>query len=64
MSGVHSYRKGRVGVGLVSTVWVMGTEPAHSAVASYRLQLRYATPFFRDTTMPPALPWVIAQDDE
>ena len=64
MPGVHSYGKGRAGAGLVSAVWVRGTEPAHSAVASHRLQLRHATSFFRDTTVPPALPWVMAQDDE
>ena len=64
MPGVHLYRKGRAGDGLVSTVWVIGTELAHSAVAGHRLQLRHATPFFRDTMVPPALPWVMAQDDE
>ena len=64
MPGVHSYGKGRAGVGLVFAVWVTGTELAHSAVASHRLQLRHATPFFRDTTVPLALPWVMAQDDE
>ena len=45
MPGVHSYGMGRAGVGLVSAVWVTGTEPAHSAVASHSLQLRHATPF-------------------
>ena len=60
MPGVHLYGKGRVGVGLISAIWVMGTEPAHSAIASHSLQLHHATPFFRDTTVPPALPWVIA----
>ena len=45
MPGVHLYRKGRAGVGLVSAVWVTRTELAHSAVASYSLQLRHATPF-------------------
>ena len=35
----------RVSVGLVSVVWVTGTELAHSAVASHSLQLRHATPF-------------------
>ena len=45
MPGVHSYGKGRAGVGLVSAVWVTGTELAHSAVASHSLQLRHATPF-------------------
>ena len=45
MPGVQSYGKGRAGVGFVSAVWVTGTEPAHSAVASHRLQLRHATPF-------------------
>ena len=64
MPGVHSYGKGRAGVGLVSAVWVMGTEPAHSAFASHSLQLCHATPFFRDTTLPLVLPWVMAQDDE
>ena len=64
MPGVHSYGKERAGVGLVSAVWVTGTELAHSAIAGHRLQLRHATPFFRDTTVPLALPWVMAQDDE
>ena len=64
MPGVQSYGKGRAGVGLVSAVCVTGTELAHSAVVGHRLQLRHATPFFRDTTVPPALPWVMAQDDE
>ena len=45
MPGVHLYGKGRAGVGLVSAVWVTGTELAHSAVASYSLQLHHATPF-------------------
>ena len=45
MPGVQSYGKGRAGVGLATAVWVTGTEPAHSAVAGYRLQLRHATPF-------------------
>ena len=45
MPGVQSYGKGRAGVGLVSAVWVTGTELAHSAVAGHRLQLRHATPF-------------------
>ena len=45
MPGVQSYGKGRAGVGLVTAVWVTGTELAHSAVAGYRLQLRHATPF-------------------
>ena len=43
--GVQSYGKGRAGVGLVSAVWVIGTELAHSVVAGHRLQLRHATPF-------------------
>ena len=64
MPGVHSYGKGRAGDGLVSAVWVTGTEPALVAVVGHRLQLRHATPFFRDTTVPPALPWVMAQDDD
>ena len=64
MPGVHSYGKGRASVELVSAVWVTGTEPAHLAIASHSLQLRHATPFFRDMTVPPALPWVMAQDDE
>ena len=59
MPGVHLYRKGRAGVGLVSAIWVTGTELAHSAVGSHSLQLRHAAPFFRDTMVPPALPWVI-----
>ena len=65
MPVVHSYGKGRAGVGLVSAFWVMGTEPAHSAIASHSLQLRHATPLyiFRDMTVPPELPWVMAQDD-
>ena len=46
IAGVYSYGKGRVGVGLVSAVWVTGTELAQSAVAGHRLQLRHATPFF------------------
>ena len=64
MPGVHSYGKGGAGVGLVSAVWVTGTKPAYSTVASHSLQLHHATPFFRDTMVPSALPWVIAQDDE
>ena len=66
MPGVHLYGKGRAGDRLIFAVWVTGTELAHSALASHRLQLCHATPFFRDTTVPlaPALPWVIAQDDE
>ena len=36
---MHSYEKGRAGVGLVSTVWVTGTEPAHSAITSHSLQV-------------------------
>ena len=65
MPGVHSYGKGRAGDGPVSAVWVTRTEPAHSVIASHSLQLRHATPFymFRDTMVPPALPWVMAQDD-
>ena len=63
MPGVHSYGKGRASVGLVSAVWVTGTELAHSAVTGHRLQLRHAMPLFRDTMVPPALLWVIAQDD-
>ena len=61
---MHLYGKGRVGDGLVSAVWVIGTELAHSTISGQRLQLRHATPFFRDTTVPLALPWVMAQDDE
>ena len=63
---MHLYGKGRAGVGLVSAVWVTGTELAHSAIASHSLQLRHATPLhiFRDMTVLPALPWVMAQDDE
>ena len=66
MPGVHSYGKGRAGVGLAFAIWVMGTELAHSAIASHSLQLCHATPLyiFRDTAVPPALPWVMAQDDE
>ena len=45
MPGVQSHGMGRAGVGLVTAVWVTGTELAHSAVAGYRLQLRHATPF-------------------
>ena len=65
MPGVHLYGKGRAGVGLVSAVWVTGTEPAHSAITSHSLQLRHVMPLyiFRDTTVPPVLPWVTAQDD-
>ena len=64
MPGVHLYGKGRAGDGLVSAIWVTGTKLAHSAIAGHRLQLRHATPFFRDTTVLPALPWMMAQDDE
>ena len=46
IAGVQSYGKGRASVGLVSAVCVMGTEPAHSAVAGHSLQLRHATPFY------------------
>ena len=62
MPGVHLCGKGRAGVGLVPAVWVTETELAHSAVTSHSLQLRHATPFymFRDTTVLPALPWVMA----
>ena len=45
MVGVHSYGKGRAGVGLISTVWVTGSKPAHSAVASHKLQLRHVMPY-------------------
>ena len=45
MARVHSYGKGRAGVGLITAVWVMGTELAHLAVASYSLQLCHATPY-------------------
>ena len=63
MPGVRG--KGRAGVGLVSAIWVTGTEPAHLAVASHNLQLRHMTPLyiFRDMTVLPALPWVMAQDN-
>ena len=54
MAGVHSCGMGRVGDGLVTAVWVTGVEPAHSAVASYRLQLRHAMPY-RATLVSPAL---------
>ena len=63
MPRLHSYGKGRAGVGLVSAVWVTGAELAHSAVAGHKLQFRHATPFFRDTMVPLALPWVMAQDN-
>ena len=53
MPGVHLYGKGRAGVGIVSAVWVTGTEPAHSAIVSHSLQLCHATPFFRDTMVLP-----------
>ena len=39
MARVHSYRKGRACVGLITAIWVMGTEPAHLAIVSHRLQL-------------------------
>ena len=45
MPGVYSYGMGRASVGLVSAVWVTGTELAHSAVAGHKLQLHHATPF-------------------
>ena len=45
MARVHSYVKVRAGVGVVSAVWVMGTEPAHSAISSHRLQICHATPY-------------------
>ena len=64
MPRVHSYGKGRAGDGLVSTTWVTGTEPAIVAIAGHRLQLRHTMSFFRDMTVPSALPWAIAQDDE
>ena len=51
-SGVHLHGKGRAGVGLVTVVWVMGTELAHSAVASQSLQLRHATPYGAMTVSP------------
>ena len=44
IAGVHLYGKGRSGVGLISTVWVTGTELAHSVVASHSLQLCHAKP--------------------
>ena len=37
MARVHSYGKGRAGVGLVYAILVAGTEPAHLAVVSHRL---------------------------
>ena len=64
MPWVHFYGKGRAGDGLVSAIWVTGTELAHLAIVSHSLQLRHATPFFRDMTVPSALPWVMAQKDE
>ena len=54
MAGVHSCGMGRVGDGLVTAVWVTGAELAHSAVASYRLQLRHTMPY-RATLVSPAL---------
>ena len=45
MAGVHLYGKGRASVGLISTIWITGTEPAHLAIARHRLQLRYVTPY-------------------
>ena len=45
MAGVHSYGKGRAGLGIVSVVWVTGTEPAHLAIATHMLQLHHATPY-------------------
>ena len=52
MAVVHWYGKGRAGVELVSVIWVMGTEPAHSAVVSHRLHLRHATPYGASLILP------------
>ena len=43
MARVHLHGKGRASVGLVTSVWVMGTEPAYLVVMSHRLQLYHAT---------------------
>ena len=37
IAGVHSYGKGRVGVGLITAAWVTGTELALSAGVGHRL---------------------------
>ena len=52
MARVHSYGKGRASVGLVSTVWVMGTKPAHLAVVSHMLQLHHTTPYGAPLVLP------------
>ena len=52
MAGVHSCGMGRVGDGLVTAVWVTGTEPAHSVVASYSLQLRHTMPYGATLMLP------------
>ena len=62
MAGVHSCGMGRVGDGLVTAVWVTGAEPAHSAVASYSLQLRHTMPYGA-TMVSPALYWQTTQDN-
>ena len=54
MAGVHSCGMGRVGDELITAVWVMGAEPAHSAIASYRLQLHHTMPYSA-TLVSPAL---------
>ena len=54
MAGVHSCGMGRVGDGLVTAVWVTGAKLAHSAIVSYRLQLRHAMPYSA-TLVSPAL---------
>ena len=45
MARGHSYGKGRIGVGLVTAIWVMGTDPIHLTIASHKLQLCHATPY-------------------
>ena len=64
MPKVHAYGKVRASDGLVFTPWVTGTEPALVAFTSHRLQLCHTTPLFRDTTVLPALPWMISQDND
>ena len=53
MAEVHLYGKGRASVGLISTGWVLGTEPAHSAFMSHKLQLCHATPYGAPLTKTP-----------
>ena len=59
MAGVHSYRKGRACVELIFAVSVTGTELAHSAVASDRLQLRHVTPYGAPLVSPALWRWML-----